>query len=319
MAKLQAIESKSASKSTRTRQRVLAAAARVFREQGYAAASLRQIADAADMQAGSLYYHFDSKDELAEAVMDRGVTEALKRAKESVALLPADADAIDAIQAAFTGHLTYLLEEADFAVATLRMMQQTPEAVRVRHLRKQRTTGRFFGELFEQAQNQGLIDPSFNLSAMRMLLLGALNWSPEWFNARGLSAEELVQQLGELMRGGLQRRRAMKIGFMSFNTEYTMRADRLAAALEERGFESLWLPEHTHIPVPENGDPDTGMPVMPDGGYLPEEYRHMSDPLTSLAAAAAVTQNLLLGTCICLVNQHHPDQPCQIRGYPGST
>lgn len=98
----------------------------------------------------------------------------------------------------------------------------------------------------------------------------------------------------------------MKIGFMSFNTEYTMRADRLAAALEERGFESLWLPEHTHIPVPENGDPDTGMPVMPDGGYLPVEYRHMSDPLTSLAAAAAVTQNLLLGTCICLVNQHHP-------------
>ena len=98
----------------------------------------------------------------------------------------------------------------------------------------------------------------------------------------------------------------MKIGFMSFNTEYTMRADRLAAALEERGFESLWLPEHTHIPVPENGDPDTGMPVMPDGGYLPEDYRHMSDPLTSLAAAAAVTQNLVLGTCICLVNQHHP-------------
>ena len=98
----------------------------------------------------------------------------------------------------------------------------------------------------------------------------------------------------------------MRIGFMSFNTEYTMRADQLAVALEERGFESLWLPEHTHIPVPESGDPETGMPLMPAGGYLPEEYRHMSDPLTSLAAAAAVTQKLLLGTCICLVNQHHP-------------
>ena len=198
--KLQAVESK----SVRTRQRVLIAAARVFRERGYAAASLRQIADEADMQAGSLYYHFDSKDELAEAVMDRGVTEALRRAKDSVASLPADADAIDVIEAAFKGHLTYLLEEADFAVATLRMMQQTPEAIRSRHLRKQRATGRFFGALFEQARSDGLIDPSFDLSALRMLLLGALNWSPEWFDARGLTAEQLVKQLGALMRSGLQ-------------------------------------------------------------------------------------------------------------------
>ncbi len=99
----------------------------------------------------------------------------------------------------------------------------------------------------------------------------------------------------------------MKIGVMSFNTEYTMRADRLARALEERGFESLWLPEHTHIPVPSGkADPTTGMPQMPGGDFLPEEYRHMSDPFTSLAAAAAVTQRLLLGTCICLINQHHP-------------
>ncbi|MGE0667434.1 MAG: TIGR03619 family F420-dependent LLM class oxidoreductase [Sphingomonadales bacterium] len=99
----------------------------------------------------------------------------------------------------------------------------------------------------------------------------------------------------------------MRLGLFSFNTEYTMRADRLARAAEERGFESLWLPEHTHIPVPEgDADPETGMPPMPGGGYLPEEYRHMADPFVSLAAAAAATTRLLLGTCICLVNQHHP-------------
>jgi probable F420-dependent oxidoreductase len=93
----------------------------------------------------------------------------------------------------------------------------------------------------------------------------------------------------------------MKIGLMSFNTEYTMRADRLARAAEERGFESLWLPEHTHIPIP----PD-GVVLSPLGEELPVEYRHMSDPFTSLAAAAAVTKRLTLGTCICLINQHHP-------------
>ena len=98
----------------------------------------------------------------------------------------------------------------------------------------------------------------------------------------------------------------MKIGCVSFNTEYTMRADRLAMALEERGFESLWVPEHTHIPVPAEGHSITGMPRMPAGGFLEEEYRHISDPFTSLAAAAAVTDRLLLGTSICLINQHHP-------------
>ena len=101
----------------------------------------------------------------------------------------------------------------------------------------------------------------------------------------------------------------MKFGVFSFNTEYSMRTDRLARAAEERGFDSLWLPEHTHIPVPREGeqaDPDTGMPMSPAGFYLPEEYRHMSDPFTALAAAAAVTDKLLLGTCVCLINQHHP-------------
>lgn len=102
----------------------------------------------------------------------------------------------------------------------------------------------------------------------------------------------------------------MRIGLFSFNTEYGMRADRLARAAEERGFESLWVPEHTHIPVPgpdQPHDPDTGMPLAGNGAfYLPEEYRHMSDPFTTLAAAAAVTTTLRLGTCVCLINQHHP-------------
>ena len=93
----------------------------------------------------------------------------------------------------------------------------------------------------------------------------------------------------------------MKLGVFSFNTEYTLRADKLARAAEERGFESLWLPEHTHIPA----TPD-GIVRMPGGAELPREYRHMSDPFCGLSAAAAVTTKLVLGTCICLINQHHP-------------
>lgn len=198
-----ALISASQTKSERTRERILRAAARTFRQLGYTAASLRDIAEQAGLKAGSLYYHFDSKEVLAEAVMDRGVMGARQRAEEALATLDPRADALVAVEAAFRGHLGYLLEEADFAVATLRLLHQTPHAVRMQHLRKQRAFGRFYAELFERARKAGLIRDEFDLSALRMLLLGALNWSPEWFDADGLSADQLVGQLSLMMRRGL--------------------------------------------------------------------------------------------------------------------
>ena len=91
----------------------------------------------------------------------------------------------------------------------------------------------------------------------------------------------------------------MHIGVFSYNTEYTMAADELAVACEERGYESLWLPEHTHIPASRESP-------FPGGGELPKEYIHMSDPFIGLAAAAAVTKTLKLGTGISLVTEHDP-------------
>ncbi len=91
----------------------------------------------------------------------------------------------------------------------------------------------------------------------------------------------------------------MKYGVIAHCTEYTMRVDALARAAEERGFESLFLPEHTHIPV-ERRSP------FPMGGELPQEYYHDSDPFISLMAAAMVTRNLRLGTGISLITEHDP-------------
>jgi len=84
-----------------------------------------------------------------------------------------------------------------------------------------------------------------------------------------------------------------------FNTEYTIRADELAIAAEERGFESVWFPEHTHIPASRET-------AYPGGGPLPKEYIHMSDPFTSAAAAAVVTKTIKIGTGVCLVIEHDP-------------
>lgn len=91
----------------------------------------------------------------------------------------------------------------------------------------------------------------------------------------------------------------MKLGVMSFNTEYSIPADVLAAACEERGFESVWFPEHTHIPASRETE-------WPAGGELPREYVHMSDPFISCMAAAAATKDLKVGTGICLLIEHDP-------------
>ena len=91
----------------------------------------------------------------------------------------------------------------------------------------------------------------------------------------------------------------MKLGVFSFNTEYSIRADDLAIAAEERGFESVWFPEHTHIPASRETE-------WPAGGELPKEYVHMCDPFASAAAAAVVTKKIKIGTGVCLLIEHDP-------------
>jgi probable F420-dependent oxidoreductase len=91
----------------------------------------------------------------------------------------------------------------------------------------------------------------------------------------------------------------MDVGLVIFSTDYAIRPDALARAAEERGFESLWLPEHTHIPVSRRSP-------WPGGPNLPKEYWHTYDPFVALAMAAAVTTTLKLATGICLLVERDP-------------
>lgn len=93
----------------------------------------------------------------------------------------------------------------------------------------------------------------------------------------------------------------MKAGAVMFMTDYSMSPTELAIALEERGFESVWVPEHSHIPLSRKSP-------WPGGPELPKMYYDAMDPFVCLAAMAGVTKNLLLGTGICLVVQRDPIQ-----------
>jgi probable F420-dependent oxidoreductase len=91
----------------------------------------------------------------------------------------------------------------------------------------------------------------------------------------------------------------VKVGVFYFPVDYGIDIAELAQALEERGFESLFLPEHTHIPVSRRSP-------FPGGGELPKRYAHTHDPFVALSFAAAVTKKLLLGTGICLIPERDP-------------
>jgi probable F420-dependent oxidoreductase len=90
-----------------------------------------------------------------------------------------------------------------------------------------------------------------------------------------------------------------------FFTDYAMPPGALARALEERGFESLWAPEHSHIPASRRTP-------FPPGGALPRKYAEAMDPFVSLTAAAATTARLKLGTGVCLVVQRDPIQTAKL-------
>ena len=91
----------------------------------------------------------------------------------------------------------------------------------------------------------------------------------------------------------------MKYGLNFFPTAYTMQPGELGKLAEERGFESLWFPEHTHIPVSRRSP-------WPGGPELPKEYLHVYDPFVALTAAAATTRDLKLATGVCLIVERDP-------------
>jgi probable F420-dependent oxidoreductase len=97
----------------------------------------------------------------------------------------------------------------------------------------------------------------------------------------------------------------MDFGASMFFTDYSMRPDDLARALEARGFESVWAPEHSHIPLSRKSP-------FPGGGEVPKRYFDVMDPFVTLTAAAMATKTLKIATGICLVVQRDPIQTAKL-------
>ena len=198
---------KTQTKAERTRRRILDAAAKVFREQGYANARLADIAELAGMQAGSLYYHFDSREELVAEILRLGIETSWQQVRDALAALPPDATALDRLATAIRAHTLSVLEISDYASAQARIVGQVPPDVLKGHVADQRRYGAYWNTLIANAVEAGVLRPDVDLFVARMLVLGALNWTAEWYRPMsGRSAESIADDAVALFLDGLATR-----------------------------------------------------------------------------------------------------------------
>ena len=188
------------------RRLILDAAARLFRERGYSATSLRDIAAGCGMKAGSLYYHFASKDEIVSEVLRIGVERVAEEVRRAVMALPPDADVRLVLFTAVRTHLWALLELQDYTSANVRIFGQVPLAVREGHNAVRDSYERYWNILLQRCAIEGRFDPERDLRLARLFLFNALNGSLEWYHPGVTSLDALARELTDLVLYGLTAR-----------------------------------------------------------------------------------------------------------------
>ena len=183
---------------------ILETAARLFRSDGYAATSLRSIATACDMKAASLYYHFESKDQIVTEVLELGVQRVFDAVRAAVTALPAEAGAARTLHCAIEAHLQGLLHAHDFTSANIRIFGQVPPHVRSAHRALRRRYERYWVELLSGLQQRGAIRADCDLQRTVYFLFGAMNWATEWYDPRKSPLSAVAADLARLAVSGLQ-------------------------------------------------------------------------------------------------------------------
>lgn len=183
-------------KAASARQGILTAAARKMRRNGYADMALRDLATEVGMKAGSLYYHFPSKDALATEVMRLGVEKVQLAVREALEVQPT-APPRERLVAAMRVHLETLLSASDFSSAHIRCYPFVPDAVRDELTELRRSYDKDWTDLI----GAYLGDPPDDTQTrhLRLALLGALNWSLEWFDPNRDSVDKYMASLERLL------------------------------------------------------------------------------------------------------------------------
>ncbi|UCG41377.1 MAG: TetR family transcriptional regulator [Acidimicrobiia bacterium] len=163
---------------------ILDAAARRFLEHGYAETSVRDIAAEVGVKAASIYYHFESKDELLATILDEGIDRITATVQE--ALTGAGERGAGArLRLAIGAHLAALFEHGPYTAAHVGVFPSAPEAVRAAGLPARDAYESIWSRLLSEAAAEGVLHGGGDLGVVRLALLGAMNATLQWFDPDG--------------------------------------------------------------------------------------------------------------------------------------
>jgi AcrR family transcriptional regulator len=181
------------SKSARTRARLLDAAAAVLSRKGFAGTRLSDIAEQARLQAPAIYYYYSSREDLIEEVMFAGATAMREQLRRALGSLPDGTSPVQRLAVAVETHLRHELEISDYAKAIIRNGNQLPEAVSKRAHAEIAEYHEIWRGLILDMRAAGQLRADVDPAVGRMIVLGALNWAAEWWDAECGSIEELIR------------------------------------------------------------------------------------------------------------------------------
>lgn len=194
-------------KSELTRARIVDAAAHVFRQKGYALTRLEDIAKKAKTRTSSIYYYFESREAIVAEVLRIANERTLKYVSDALATLPPDAPVRDRITAAMRGQFAIVLSGDAYTSAHIRIFDQIPPQLKREFLKVLDETVDIWRQLFREAQDSGVIRADLNISVVRQLMLGMMNWSIEWYRPGGLAADDIAAQAASLLFDGVAAKR----------------------------------------------------------------------------------------------------------------
>ncbi len=193
------------SKGARSRVRILDAAAGLLSCRGYAATTLTDIAAAAEMQAGSLYYHFDSKDAIVEEVLRVGVDHACDAIDAALAALGPEAPGSQRLAEAIVAYVNCVVAESNFTVANIRCYSESPPRTREQLASALRGFTDLWVGLLGEGQADGSLRNDANPQVLARLMISGINSCANWYQPSGeLRLEDLARQFADMVLHGLR-------------------------------------------------------------------------------------------------------------------
>jgi len=180
------------------RHRVLTQAALLFLRHGYRETTLRDIAAAAGMKAASIYYHFDSKEQLLAAVLDTGIERITAGFVETARAMPIGIDPQERLRRHVLAHLAALFEHGPFTTCHVTVFPSAPGPVKALGVPSRNAYEQLWAALLGELAGEGHLRPGVDLGLHRILLLSAANSTLGWFDPSGpRTVDELATALTE--------------------------------------------------------------------------------------------------------------------------